>query len=259
MGVPQNLLLLHKGEEDVRDRNISVVTADPDLVAHLDLTERAMDLIDVFVRQQVESDDNGRAIQHLGIRIFNGLATAWKLMASGYYQKAGLIQRDLIETIYLVNYFHIHPEALPTWRSADRKQLQREFGPAAIRKALDDHSGRGKSKREEIYYKFSNLAGHPTKAGFDMLRPKGRDAIIGPFPDNTALKALLEEQGSLAVQAGLAIATWLDFKAPMTNPTAHRFLTGTMDYSSRFLGKIYTLEDRAEVDRLYGTKRDTEN
>jgi hypothetical protein len=85
MGVPQNLLLLHKGEEEIREKNISVISTDPDLVAHLDLTERAMDLIDVFVRQQVEPNDDGRAIQHLGIRIFNGLATAWKLMASGYY------------------------------------------------------------------------------------------------------------------------------------------------------------------------------
>jgi hypothetical protein len=252
MGVPQNLLFLHKGEEEVREKNIAFVDADADLAAHLDLAERAMDLIDVFVRQQVESDDDGRAIQHLAIRIFNGMATAWKLMASGYYQKAGLIQRDLIETIYLVNYFHIHPETLPIWRVADRKQLQREFGPSVVRKALDDHGGRGKSKREEIYYKFSNLAGHPTKAGFDMLRPKGENAIIGPFPDRTALRALLEEQGSLALQAGLAIAVWLDFNGPMADPTAHRFLTGGMDYSGRFLGKVYSPEDRAEVDRLYG-------
>lgn len=252
MGVPQNLLFLHKAEEEVRERSISVVTADPDLVAHLDLTERAMDLIDVFVRQQVEFDDDGRAIQHLGIRVFNGLATAWKLMASGYYQKAGMIQRDLIETIYLVNYFHICPETLPTWRVADRKRLQREFGPGVVRKALDKHGERGKSKREEIYYKFCNLAGHPTKAGFDMLRPKGGDAIIGPFFDDAALCALLEEQGSLAVQAGFAVAGWLDFSAPMVSPTAHRFLTGAMDYSGRFLGKVYSAEERADVDRLYG-------
>lgn len=252
MGVPQNLLLLHKGEEEIREKNISVISTDPDLVAHLDLTERAMDLIDVFVRQQVEPNDDGRAIQHLGIRIFNGLATAWKLMASGYYQKAGLIQRDLIETIYLIDYFHIHPEALPIWRVADRKQLQREFGPAAVRKALDAHGGRGKSKREEIYYKFSNLAGHPTKAGFDMLRPKGGAAIIGPFPDNAALRALLEEQGSLAVQAGLVVAGWLDFEAPLASPIVHRFLTGAMDYSGRFFGKVFSAEDRADVDRIYG-------
>lgn len=252
MQVPQNLLLLHKGEEKVREANISVVTADPDLIAHLDITERAMDLIDVFVLHQVELTDDGRAIQHLGIRIFNGLATAWKLMASGYYQKAGMIQRDLIETIFLINYFHILPETLSVWRAADRKKLQSEFGPAVVRKALDAHGGRGKSKREEIYYKFSNLAGHPTKAGFDMLRPKGGAAIIGPFPDNVALRALLEEQGSLAVQAGFVVALWLEFETPMASPTAHRFLSGAMDYSGRFLGKVYSSEDRADVDRLYG-------
>lgn len=256
MPVPPNLLLLNEGEEEIRKNNILFLEACPDLLAHLDLTERSMDLIDVFVRQQVEVDDDGRAIQHLGIRIFNGLASAWKLMASGYYQKAALIQRDLIETIYLVDYFRIHPDTVSAWRFADRKQLQREFGPSAVRKALDEHGGRGKSKRDENYYKFSNLAAHPTKLGFEMLRPKGGDAIIGPFPDNTSLKALLEEHGSLAAQAGFAIVARLNFEGEMANSTAHRFITGFMDYAVRFFGKVYTQEDRREVDVIYGFKKE---
>lgn len=253
--IPQNLIYLHEGEEETRRKNIAAVEADADLLLDLDMIERAMDLIDVFVRQQVEADADGRAVQHLAIRMFNGLATAWKLTASGYYQNAALILRDLIETVYLVNFFHIKPQSIANWRSADRKQLQKEFGPSIIRKALDDDDGKGKSKREQIYYMFSNLAGHPTKAGFDMLKPKGQDAIIGPFPDDTALRALVQELGSLAVQCGLATAVWLDYDVPMVNPTTLRFLQRMMDFTERFHGKQYSAAERAEINEIYATKR----
>lgn len=254
-GVPQNLIYLHQGEEELRAKALQLVQGNADFQAHLGIVERAMNLLDVFVRLQVEPDDDGRAIQHLGIRVFNGFASAWKLMSTGYFQKAGLVQRDLVETIYLVNYFHIHPDRISVWRLADRKQLLNEFGPSHIRKALDAHAGMGKSKREEIYQKFSMLAAHPSKIGFDMLRPKGGDgAVLGPFMDETALKALLEEQGMLATQAGLAFSMFMDDLAPAQRVAIHSFLTASMRYSARFLGMRYTDADIAEVDALYGVR-----
>lgn len=255
-GVPQNLLYLHQGEEELRTKALEFIQMSADMQAHLAITERAMDLLDVFVRQQVEDTDDGRAIQHLGIRVFNGFAAAWKLMSTGYFQKAGLVQRDLIETIYLVNFFHIHPEKIAVWRVAERKQLLNEFGPGAVRKALDAHAGMGKSRRDETYQKFSMLAAHPSKLGFDMLRPKGGNgAVIGPFMDVTALKALLEEQGQLAPQAGLAFSMFLKDDEPDQRMAIHSFMTASMRYAVRYLGMRYTEEDVAEVDRLFGPKR----
>ena len=255
-GVPQNLLYLHQGEEQLRTKALDFIQMSPDMQAHLAITERAMNLLDVFVRQQVEDTDDGRAIQHLGIRVFNGFAAAWKLMSTGYFQKAGLVQRDLIETIYLVNFFHIHPNKVSVWRVANRKQLLNEFGPGPVRKALDAHAGMGKSRRDEIYQKFSMLAAHPSKLGFDMLRPKGGNgAVIGPFMDVTALKALLEEQGQLAPQAGLAFSMFLKDDEPDQRIAIHSFMTASMRYAVRYLGMRYTEEDVAEVDRLFGPKR----
>src|SRR5690606_31983370 len=118
------------------------------------------------------------------------------------YQVATLILRDAIETIYLVNAFSADRSLVAKWRTADRQTLIREFGPASIRKLLDAHMGHGKSRRGEIYAKFSTLAAHPSVDGFAMLRPKDQDAHNGPFFDPTALRAVLEEAGMLAVQAG---------------------------------------------------------
>ena len=250
--VPANLLLLHKGEELLRERTLQLVEAEADLVDHLDITERAMDVMDML-RQHYQADDEERAISHLAIRTFNGFATAWKLIASGYYQAGTLIVRDILETTNLVNAFHVDRSLIARWRNADRKTLKRDFGPAAVRKILDAAAGLGKSQREEIYIKFSTLAGHPTRAGFSMLRPKGMEAHMGPFCDLTALRAVIEEMGMMAAQSGFAFAVYLDTDQPACNATAHYFLTGAMDYSGKYLGMAYSAQERAEVDRLFST------
>ena len=252
MTIPDNLIRLGDGESQLKSKAYEWATNDANLSAHLDITERAMDLLDVLARGQVEVDDDGRAIQHIGIRAFNGFAGAWQLMSTGYFQLAAMVQRDLIETIALANYFQRFPEQLEVWRCADRKQLVREFGPAQVRKALDAHTDTGKSLRGAIYYKFSSLAAHACVEGFAMLRPLGMDSHVGPFMDHTALKALLEEQGQLAAQAGLAFASYLDQSTPLATGVTHRFMVGVMRYGNLFLGMTYTPEDFANIDRTYG-------
>ncbi|MDH5821553.1 hypothetical protein QFW77_00900 [Luteimonas sp. RD2P54] len=248
--VPANLLLLHQGEEELRQRAVRMVEAYPNLADHLDLTERAMDVMDML-RQHYQADDDERTISHLGIRAFNDFATAWKLMASGYYQAATLILRDIVEATNLVNAFHVDRALIEKWRKADRRTLKRDFAPAAVREILDDAAGLGKSRREEIYIRFSTLAGHPTLDGFAMLRPKGMEAHIGPFSDLTALRVVVEEMGMLAPQAGFAFCIYLDTSIDACSQVAHYFLTGAMDYSGKYLGKPYSSKERAEIDRLF--------
>lgn len=248
--VPANLLLLNQGEEGLRRRALHLVERNSDLSDHLDLTERAMDVMDML-RQHYQADDDERAISHLSIRVFNGFATAWKLTASGYYQAATLILRDIVETTNLVNAFHVDRALIEKWRKADRRTLKRDFGPAAVRKIIEEAAGLGKSRREEIYIKFSTLAGHPTLDGFAMLRPKGMGARMGPFSDLTALRAVLEEMGMLALQAGFAFGIYLDTSIDACRQVAHYFLTGAMDYSGKYLGKPYSDRERAEVDQLF--------
>ena len=249
--ISQNLLFLHQAEEELRSKSLLLVEHNPDLAHHLAIIESAMNLLDGFVRLQVEADDDGRAVQHLGIRMFNGFAAAWKLTASGYYQKAAMIQRDQVETINLINYFHNEPERIAEWRVADRKTLISEFGPSSIRKALDAKSGLGKSKREEIYQKFSALAGHPTKVGFGMLRPTGMDATIGPFTDLIALRGLLEEAAQLAVQAGYAFLMFVHIESPEGNANARYFLLAAMSWSAKYFGMPYSDSDRAEIEHMF--------
>lgn len=251
MTIPNNLRMLHRGEEELRTKTLVFVRQSQDLVDHLDLMERTMDILDML-RQHHDKSDDGKTIAQLGMRCFNSFAAAWKLTASGYYQAAIATLRDLIETSELVDYFYGAPKQIEVWRNADPKQLVREFGPSVIRKALDDRAGLGKSRREQIYKKFCTLGSHPTLNGFAMLRPDGMDAVIGPFLDMKLLRPVLEETGQLAARVGFVFNLHLDTTIEPCNQIAHRFLSGAMEYSGKYLGKAYTQEERDEVDRLFG-------
>ena len=199
--MPENIALLHFGEEQLRKRSIGVVEADERLLLHFQITERSMDVLDVF-RQMRTDDENVRVVQMLGLRMFNALACATKLTLSGYYLFGAHILRDVIETVFLVDLFRTDRGAITRWRHANDKVSGKEFLPVNVRITLDKRDGFTSKKREELYKLFSALAGHPTMASVAMLRPKGMDAMNGPFVDPNALEANASEMGRLAVQVG---------------------------------------------------------
>jgi hypothetical protein len=51
--LPENLAILHNGEECLWIKAIEIIEQDQDLSAHLELIERAMNLIQYFVREHV--------------------------------------------------------------------------------------------------------------------------------------------------------------------------------------------------------------
>lgn len=198
---PQNLNLLHDEEESMRARVVALVKNDHRLLLHFVVTERAMDVLDIL-RQVSTEDEDLKAVQMLGLRVFNALASAVKLMLSGYSQASAMLLRDVLETVFLVSLFRTDRDAIERWRTADAKTRWKEFKPIEVRKALDGRDGFESGKRGELYQLFSKLAGHPSMEGFSMLRPAGMDARNGPFIDPTALEATASELGRLAIQVG---------------------------------------------------------
>lgn len=129
---------------------------------------------------------------------------------------------------------------------------------------LSDSSQRVQAFAQKAIHDFEQLIASETRrpmrcspaAGFAMLRPKGMDAQVGPFSDVTALRAVLEEMGMLAVQAGFAFCVYLDTTTPLGSGTAKRFLVGAMDFSGKYLGRMYSPAERKDVERLFVTVDD---
>jgi hypothetical protein len=253
--LPENLSFLHTGEESLWTEAVRIIENDQDLSAHVDLVERAMDLIQYFVREHVADDEDQEAIQLLGIRLFNGLASAFRLITGGYFQTAAMIQRDLLETVFLLAYFHLHPEEIVRWRTADEQQRLKMFAPVKIRIALDKHDGFTERKREAAYKQFCELAAHPTYTGFQMLAPKGLGAHCGPFLDQPTLKALVEEQAKLAIQAGEALTQFFPAATLTDIKNKLHFMEGSGEWAERFYNRPF---DRAVLAELRSIAANTQ-
>lgn len=245
--IPTNLMSIHRMEEELRNQAHSFIQSNDDLASHLSIAESSMDVIDVYVRGQLEASNEGRVLQHLAIRVFNDLASAWKLSASGYFQTAAMVQRDIIETLNLVHHFSNHHDQIDVWFYASDGDRQKLFKPHKIREALESHEGLPNPARADLYKKYCVLAAHPTPEGFAMLKPGGRDAIIGPFMEPLMLRALLEEQGKLAIQAGMLFAIFLNTDSAVSAGVLDAFFTNAIAYSPKYLSHLYTPE---AIDKL---------
>ena len=245
---PENFGRLHDGEELLRAKSIEAINASEDLLAHATLIERAMDLMDYFCRQHTAQGDDELTVQLLGIRMFNGAASALKLLLSGYYQTSALQQRDLLETIFLLDYFETDRTRIAGWRGSDKQARQKNFGPAVVRKALDERDRFTERKREEAYKLLCKLAGHPTYAGFRMLVPQpGGNAHCGPFFELTAFKAVYEELAKHLVQAGNVFVQFFPGSTTAGHKTKISFMEVQAQWAERFYGRSF---DRSQIDEL---------
>lgn len=200
--IPNNLVGLHKQEEELRLKALPWIKSNERLLQHITLVELSMDLADLL-RQFDTSDEDLKVIQLLGMRTFNAFGASLKLAFSGYFQNSALVMRDILETVFLIDLFQRDKTLISKWRTADKKERIREFRPVRVREKLDTLDGYTSKKRAETYGLFSELAGHPTMRSACMMRPeKEGDAVIGPFMEITSLEAVISEMGRLAIQVG---------------------------------------------------------
>ncbi len=247
MSVPDNLKRLHSGEETLRGKSIEAIEADKRLAAHAHIIERAMDLFDFFIRRHVAVDENEETIQLLGIRIFNGTASALKLLMSGYYQTSSLQGRDILETVFLLDYLQTDQAAISEWRTADEKTRLRKFSSVDIRIALDKRDGFEERKRAAAYKMFCELAGHATYKGFQMLGPQGLGAICGPFFESSSLEAVLSETARLAIQAGDVFTRFFPFNTIPAIEMKLNFMKSRANWLDEFYDKKF---DRSDIDEM---------
>lgn len=199
---PNNLNGLYKKELHLRDGATQIILDNPKLSLHFQAIERAMTIAKLIVEFPT-ADEDFKVIKMLSIRIFNAFGASQSLMFSGYHQNSGMILRDILETLFLMDLFKTDRPAIERWRLADYKARKKEFSAKAVREFLNKRDGAGENKRAEIYKMFSDLSVHPNMHSQHMLRPeKGADIVVGPFMESTTLQAGLSELGRLAIQAG---------------------------------------------------------
>jgi hypothetical protein len=200
---PRNLELLHLNEERLRAAALDLINRDEHLKLHVNLIERAINIIQIYIREIKNKDEDELLLQLLGIRISNAAASALKLLLGGYIQAAAMLMRDILETKFLLDLFRTEHEQRAAWRLCSEDERFKKFKPKIIRDALDKRDGFSSKKRDAAYKLLSQLAGHPTYVGFQMLKPE-KDSLAhpGPFFSPVAFRAALEELSRLMLLAG---------------------------------------------------------
>lgn len=246
--LPENLHFLHSGEEVARQKSIALIEDDEPLSRHVEMIETIMDLLQFYRMDYAEKDENQLIVKLLGARIYNAIGAAIKLILGGYYQAAGQQIRDILETAFLLDYFSTDKALIQRWKVVAEPERMKEFNLAKIREVLDARDGFTEKKRMEHYKLLSSIAGHPTFAGFAMLRPTpGADAHMGPFFVPALLNATIQEL------VKVSISGWENFKwfsKPETLPQLRatlRYLETSVDWVENTYEKPM---DRTDIDAV---------
>jgi hypothetical protein len=248
MSLPDNFILLHSGEENLRVKSISWIEQDVKLLRHAKMVECAMNLFDVFIKHHVHANKDELIVQCLGIRLFNDFSSSIKLLLSGYYQTATVLLRDVLETTFLLDYLQVNRNLIAIWSECSEMERLKQFAPAKVRIALDDRDGFTKRKREEAYKLLCGLAAHPSPEGFRMLTPiAGGNAHCGPFAEMTALEAVLSEMAKLATESANIFQRFFSKRTPLASTTSLDFMEMQGRWVEFFFDKPY---DPKPIDDL---------
>ncbi len=190
--LPGNLESLHTEEETIRTKSVLYVNAEPELKEHSELIQDSLNVLFDMLDMHHHRTDDELTIQYLGIRLFNSAVASLKLMLSGYYQLSFSLQRDIVETGFLVDYLSEFPAEIMKWKAASDRDSEVKYKPSVIREALDKRDKVTGKKRGQIYGALCKYASHPSYQGFKLLAPEGLGKI-GPFYDEKSLKAALGE------------------------------------------------------------------
>lgn len=190
--LPKNLEALHKNEEEIRKNSILQINAEPNLKEHMEIVYDSLNLIHDFTISYKNRNDDEQVIQYLGARLFNSITASIKLLLAGYYQGSVVFQRDILEVGYLLDFFSIDKSKISDWKQSDKQQLHNKYGPAKIRKKLDNRDGLLEGNRNQIYQIMCAYAVHVTYPGFKLVAPKNL-IKIGPFFDLNYLTYIIQE------------------------------------------------------------------
>ncbi|SEH43065.1 hypothetical protein [Tardiphaga sp. OK245] len=232
-----NLSTLHCEEERLHVAHLEQTAKDNELRDHIHLIREAMNMIFTLTHDHINRNDDELVMQYFGIRLFNTMASSIRLSHAGYYQGAFSCLRDFLETYFLVDYFGSFPEQIQLWKAADEKQLRNEFGPGAIRNALDTRDGFKEKNRKKTYDLISHYATHATPGGFHLVTINDLGKI-GPFQRPAMFTAWMQEAVKMACNSGLVLGRAFKDVDASTSAIKANYLADLKHWQSKYLPNV---------------------
>jgi hypothetical protein len=153
------------------------------------VVEASMTLLRHFSRDYPYNGEDELTVHLLGIRLFNSAAGAVQSLTSGYYQNSVMLQRDILEGAFLLDYFRSNEASIAEWRGCTEKERSQKFSAFKVRTELDNRDGFSEKKRMQAYSTLCTLGAHASYQGFRLFAPTaGGDAYADPSLRTARLK-----------------------------------------------------------------------
>ena len=234
---PKNFDLLHQHEEDLRGQTKGAIAASDTLRRHFAAIEASMTLVRHFACDYPYNGEDELTIHLLGIRLFNCAAGAVQSLMAGYYQNSVMLQRDLLEVSFLLDYFRSNKANIAEWRGCTESERNKKFSAYKVRTALDDRDGFTERKREDHYTLLCTLGAHASYQGFQLLTPTaGGDARCGPYFANRALEATVAELAQLCGSAAATFTRFFKVRSLLDDETNLSFMEAQVAWFEHFIG-----------------------
>ena len=234
---PQNFDSLHQHEEAIRGQTKEAIAASDTLRRHFAVVEASMTLLRHFSRDYPLNGEDELTVHLLGVRLFNSAAGAIQSLTSGYYQNCVMVQRDILEVAFLLDYFRSNEARIAEWRGCTESERNKKFGAYKVRTALDDRDGFKERKREAAYKQLCTLGAHASYPGFRLLTPTtGGDAYCGPYFANGMLEVTVAELAKLCVAAAMTFVEFFEAKSVADYETRLAFMEAQVAWFEHFIG-----------------------
>ena len=202
----------------------------PRLRTHLTIVDGGLRLL-MELASGVCGDADIAELKALATRQFNSSAASILLLLTGYYQCSFLLQRDVLETGFLLDYFWRNPGEVASWRVGGRPARKHKYDPKQIRCKLEKVDGVNRGK---VYEKFCEYAAHPTP--HKRLVVRGDTRYTGPMFDSRVMDHCLGELtmdlSYFAVVAGQALVG----SAPALRTDLERYMALVKGWAHKALG-----------------------
>lgn len=99
-------------------------------------------------------------VEWLSGRVVNQAMGSYRLIQSSHYDEALVLVRGIGEVANLLHLFNADPRALGSWKQASRRQRFANFGPAAVRKRLEESTGTAPVEQDR-YQRLCEIGTHP--------------------------------------------------------------------------------------------------
>jgi len=193
--LPEYLANINDAEERTRTSSLRKLNSSTELKAHAEAIHWAQVILGEFCSTDPQGNEPRAIISFLGLRMFNSIASSFRLATHGYHQTAWAVLRDVIEVANLVNYFHLDPSQILIWQNSTEKDRMNNFKPSKVRRMLSElsfhqHEASSpadlKAQLDKWYDAYCHMASHPNPHAKELIFSDGA-LQFGPIEDDVLL------------------------------------------------------------------------